>query len=94
MNEKDLKDWCENHNQKKLDLLNPSLFRLENYRIGFTRYSIGRKGGVADIISSTGDFCYGVIFDVRNAELDVLDIKEGVKSGDYRRLHLSDKMIT
>lgn len=90
----DLIDWCKERHLSVPKLTNPKLFRLENYKLGFTRKSVNRNGGVADIIYSQGDFCCGVVFDVTKEDLDVLDIKEGVKSGAYKQIKLSDDMIT
>lgn len=90
----DLVKWCNNNGQKIPNMLNPQVVRLENYTIGFTRKSISRGGGVADIIRSPGDFCYGVVFDVTEADLKILDIKEGVESGDYKRLEVSEGLVT
>lgn len=94
LNKIDLAKQCK---KKRLDipkLLNPEPFCLENYKLGFTRKSVDRKGGVADIIFSTGDFCYGVVFDVIESDLDILDEKEGVKYGSYRQITLPNGIIT
>lgn len=48
---------------------------LYDYRLAFTRYSAGRKGGVADVVRSSGDFVEGVLFEVPN--MKKLDIREG-----------------
>jgi cation transport regulator ChaC len=37
---------------------------LENYRLGFTRYSKNRQGGVADIIPDQGERVEGILFRV------------------------------
>jgi hypothetical protein len=87
-------DWCKKRNEKAPNLSNPRPFRLENYKLGFTRHSDDRNGGVADIISSHGDFCWGVVFDVTQTDLDILDEKEGVKYGSYRRFTLPNGMVT
>lgn len=49
--------------------------RLENYRLAFTRYSNGRKGGVADIVPSKGDYVEGVLMLV--PDFKALDAREG-----------------
>lgn len=90
----DLNDWCRRKNVPNPKLTNPQPFKLENYKLGFTRKSINRKGGVADIIFSTGDFCWGVNFDVDKQDLSILDMKEGVSSGAYKQFPLSDNVIT
>lgn len=94
LNEGDLIKQCKKKDLDMPKLLNPQPFRLKDYKLGFTRKSKDRKGGVADIISSLGDFCWGVAFDVTQADLDILDVKEGVKYGSYRQLPLPNGMIT
>ncbi len=94
LNKEDLVKQCK---KKRLDvpkLVNPKPFCLENYKLGFTRKSDDRKGGVADIIFSPGDFCCGVVFDVTQTDLDILDVKEGVEYGSYRQITLPNGMIT
>lgn len=51
--------------------------RVYNKRLAFTRYSAGRKGGVADIVDSanSNDFVEGYIFHVPNFK--ALDRREG-----------------
>jgi hypothetical protein len=48
---------------------------LYDYKLGFTRYSIGREGGVADIVPSPSDYVEGVLFEVPNFK--GLDKREG-----------------
>lgn len=48
---------------------------LYDYKLGFTRYSHNRKGGVADIIYSAGDYLEGVVFKVD--DLKAMDSREG-----------------
>lgn len=48
---------------------------LFDYKLAFTRYSQGRRGGVADVIKSSGDYVEGVLFKVSN--LKSLDAREG-----------------
>ncbi|QFG05325.1 gamma-glutamyl cyclotransferase [Bacillus phage 055SW001] len=55
---------------------------LNDYRLAFTRYSRGRKGGVADIVHSVGDYVEGVVFRVQ--DLAALDAREGCPKA-YRR---------
>ena len=94
MNKDDLVQWCNVRGYKIPELLNPHILRLKNYVIDFTRKSISRDGGVADIIYSNGDFCYGIVFDVTEEELKVIDKKEGVKVGAYRRFNITDSMMS
>lgn len=94
LNEDDLIKQCKKKGLDIPKLSNPKPFRLEGYKLGFTRKSKDRKGGVADLISSPGDFCWGVVFDIAQQDLDILDVKEGVEYGSYRQLILPNGMIT
>ena len=97
LNKEDLKKWCDDNDKKNLNLLNPQIKRLENYRIGFTRKSKNRGGGVADIIECENDYCYGIVFDVTENDLNIIDKKEYVKSdhkGAYERFYITDNLVT
>jgi len=97
LNEDDLKKWCDERGTKIPKLLNPEIKKLEDYTIAFTRKSDRRKGGVADIKQSQGDYCYGVIFDVTEDDKKILNRKEGVKddgTGAYQILHLPNNWFT
>jgi gamma-glutamylcyclotransferase len=97
LNKEDLRNWCDSRDEEIPNLLNPQIKRLENYQIGFTRKSKNRGGGVADIIEYKGDYCYGIVFDVSENDLKIIDKKEWVRSdhkGAYERLYLSDNLVT
>lgn len=70
MSEKDLQ-----RTEPKAELI--GVGRVYNKRLAFTRYSAGRKGGVADIVDSrnANDFVEGYIFHV--PDFKKLDIREG-----------------
>jgi|APSaa5957512535_1039671.scaffolds.fasta_scaffold04245_4 hypothetical protein len=96
LNLNDLKKWCERNNERIPKMENPNMVKLENYVIGFTRKSITRGGGVADIIRSKSEHCFGVVFDVSEDDFKILDKKEGVKivGGAYQRISLPNDMIS
>jgi cation transport regulator ChaC len=48
---------------------------LFDYKLAFTRYSKGRKGGVADVVKASGDYVEGVLFRIK--DLKALDAREG-----------------
>ncbi len=52
--------------------------RLPGYRLDFTRYSTGFRGGVADVVPDAESEVWGVLFEVNDADLDSLDDYEGV----------------
>ena len=62
-----------------------SVARLPNYRLDFTRYSVKRQGGVADVVRARGETVWGVLYDVPSGEMAALDRKEGVASRAYER---------
>jgi cation transport regulator ChaC len=59
--------------------------KVEGYRIGFTRHSKKRGGGVADLVAMAGSVVWGAIFDISQDGFDVLDEAEGVRFGSYSR---------
>ena len=59
---------------------------LVSYRLNFTRYSMKRGGGVADIVEDDDRVVWGVLYDVPDEELNVLDYKEDVKKRYYQRM--------
>lgn len=67
MNEEDL-----NRTTKATFISAATLF---DYKLGFTRHSQAREGGVADIVKSAGDYLEGCLFKVDN--LAALDRREG-----------------
>lgn len=61
---------------------------LPGYRLAFTRYSVARAGGVADIRPRDGAVTYGVLWHVTDEHLASLDQFEGVARGAYHRLEV------
>ena len=98
LDQEDLKKWCKMKKLNTLKLKNPQCHCLKDYKLGFTRCSESRKCGVADIINSPGDFCWGVIFDISDDDWKVLNKKEGCKldqkNSAYKRCHLFDDVYT
>ena len=54
-----------------------SIARAEGYRLAFTRFSKKRQCGVADIVASAGSDVWGVVFEISDDEVNVLDKSEG-----------------
>ncbi|MDX1993256.1 MAG: gamma-glutamylcyclotransferase family protein [bacterium] len=48
--------------------------RLTDYRLAFTRYSHGWKGGVSDIVYAPGEVVWGGLFMIGNTCHDALDM--------------------
>jgi len=49
---------------------------LDNYRLAFTRLSSNWGGGVLDIVESPGDYVLGVVYDIPEESIWVLDERE------------------
>lgn len=65
---------------------------IQNYMIGFTRFSKNRQCGVADVISSTGDIVWGLLYSLPENELPNLDRAEGHPNA-YRRIEIDVETI-
>jgi gamma-glutamylcyclotransferase (GGCT)/AIG2-like uncharacterized protein YtfP len=52
---------------------------LKDHRLGFTRKSISRGCGVADVVPANGKSVWGVVYNITEADREVLDAKEGYK---------------
>src|SRR5215469_14866104 len=62
--------------------------RLSDWRLAFTRKSTRWKAGVADIVQSPGFWVYGVLYDIKENELEQMDRKEGAPKA-YRRIDVT-----
>lgn len=73
----------------RIHLQNPSatyrqIARLDNYRLEFDYDSLPAwRGAVATITKSPGDHVWGVVWDIKMADLPSLDRQEGVDCGLY-----------
>jgi cation transport regulator ChaC len=59
---------------------------VDGYRIGFTRRSTHRGGGVADLVPCPGGRVWGALFDVSDDGFDALDAYEGVPTAYAREV--------
>jgi len=59
--------------------------KIADHRLGFTRYSKKRGGGVADLVPAPGSVVWGAIFDLTHDGFEALDRAEGVRFDAYRR---------
>jgi gamma-glutamylcyclotransferase len=64
--------------------------KLENYRLAFTRHSANRGCGVADIVPAPGQAVWGVLFELSEDDLKVLDRFEGANQSPpaYQRVNV------
>src|SRR5215472_19175955 len=58
--------------------------RLPDHRLDFTRKSVRWGAGVADIIECPGASVYGVLYAIKDDELDGVDRKEGAPKAYHR----------
>jgi len=61
-----------------------SVAAARGYRLAFTRFSTNRQCGAADILSSSGDEVWGMLYEIDEAEIGALDECEGFRSGRPR----------
>ena len=59
---------------------------LENYRLVFNKISSVRPStGCANIVPSEGDSVFGILYRIRDSDIETMDIFEGVSSDQYHR---------
>jgi len=78
--------WCDERNEDPSGLVEVESAFLPSYRLKFHYYSSGRKGGAADIVEADlGNIVPGVLFELDDYTLNLMDRKEGVKGSSYQR---------
>jgi gamma-glutamylcyclotransferase len=58
----------------------------ESHRLGFTRRSIHRGGGVADLVPASGRRVWGALFDLCGDSFELLDAYEGAPTAYAREI--------
>ncbi len=86
-------DWCRQFGHRAPSLRNGAPAILDNYRMAFPIFSEYWGGGTADIVYDPGKYVAGAVFELAEAEMDVLDLKvrrqidpSGRELGPYRRV--------
>lgn len=74
-----VKTRCGGDNVRKV-----TIGYLPNHRLAFTQYYADWGGGVADVVMSPGDSVWGIIYELSNNALELLDAYEGYPH-DYTR---------
>jgi len=87
LNAKAVTDWCRHYGHRPPSLKGGKPAVLDNYRMGFPIYSEYWGGGIADIVYDPGKYVMGVLFDLSETDLSVLDQKV------VRKLDASDREI-
>jgi hypothetical protein len=95
LNARAVTEWARHHGHKPPALRGGRAAILDNYRLCFPLYSDYWGGGIADIVYDPGKYVAGVLFDLTDAELEVLDAKVGRKvdsagreTGIYKRIDI------
>jgi hypothetical protein len=93
MNLRAVSEWCRHYGHRAPPMNKGRAAVLENHRLGFPIYSEYWGGGIADIVYDPGKYVSGVLFDLAEQDLRVLDQKVGRKLdsserevGVYRRI--------
>jgi hypothetical protein len=79
LNSRAVADWCRHFGHKPPVLKPGRPAILDNYRLGFPIFSEYWGGGIADIVYDPGKYVAGVLFDLSDSDLHVLDQKVGRK---------------
>ena len=72
-------EWCRHYGHRAPALKPGKPAVLDNYRLCFPIFSEYFGGGIADIVYDPGKYVAGVLFDLSEADLKVLDAKVGRK---------------
>lgn len=95
LNSRAVGEWCRHFGYKPPTLKPGKSAVLENYRLGFSIFSEYYSGGIADIVYDPGKNVSGVLFDLSETDLLVLDQKVGRKVagggkeiGVYKRIEV------
>lgn len=95
LNARAVTDWCRHFGHRLPSLKGGRPGVLDNYRLCFPIFSEYWGGGIADIVYDPGKYVSGVMFNLSDAELAVLDQKVGRKVdgagkelGVYKRIEV------
>lgn len=58
---------------------------LPNYEVQFRFWSKNRNGGISTIIPKFGELVHGILYEVSEEDIAVLDVRESVPEGWYNR---------
>ena len=93
LNSRAVGEWCRHFGYKPPTLKPGRAAILDNYRLGFPIFSEYWGGGIGDIVYDPGKYVAGALFDLTEAELEVLDAKvsrkldsAGREIGTYKRI--------
>ena len=79
LNSRALSEWARHFGFKPPAMKPGRAAILDNYRLGFPIFSEYWGGGIADIVYDPGKYVQGALFELSEAELNMLDQKVGRK---------------
>lgn len=95
LNVRAVTEWCRHYSLRPPALKNGRPGVLDNYRLCFSIYSEYWGGGTADIVYDPGKYVAGVLFDLTEPEMAILDRKvgrtldaSGKETGLYSRINI------
>jgi hypothetical protein len=95
LNGRAVAEWCRHYGHRAPPLRQGKPAILENYRLCFPIYNLYWGGGTADIVYDPGKYVCGVLFDLSEGDLRMLDQKverrlEGDREiGVYKRIDVT-----
>lgn len=95
LNSRAVAEWCRHYGHRPPAMKPGKPAILDNYRLCFPIFSEYWGGGIADIVYDPGKYVAGVLFEMSEAEVGVLDLKVGRKldgagkeMGIYKRIEV------
>jgi hypothetical protein len=92
MDQKDLEEWCERQKKEVPVLQFVCASCLEDHKLVFNYSSSSRQGGAANIIKSSGNCVYGILFQISKNDLITIRKKEGYPNY-YDEIYMTVKSI-
>ena len=96
LHHKSLAEWCRHYGHKCPSLRGGRPAILDNYRLSFPVFSEYWGGGTADVMYDPGKYVAGAVFELDDAEANVIDQKvrrrrdtAGREVGVYKRIDVS-----
>ncbi len=77
MDKDDLDIWCDRKSVNPVTFLSVTPAKLKDHKLSFNYFSTTRNAGAANIMASDGDYVYGLLIDIADADLKTLRRKEG-----------------
>src|SRR6478609_4976505 len=95
LNSRAVAEWCRHHGHSTPAMKPGKPAVLDNYRLCFPIFSEYWGGGIADIVYDPGKYVAGVLFDLSESDLNILDQKvqrkpdpSGKELGIYKRIEV------